>query len=233
MAQSLFPAPTFRSPTAASGQSDLRDENVYSSIVMQHAGSGSQKCFTSTLGQSIPSLAGSSASAPAQVHQLKYSNLTTNLQKAGELGSALGDANIRAIGICIEAAGVTVGTGAIRLWGAGQFDVADILSKVSFELKIGGKRQIIGPINSFPSYGGVTGSISTTGNAATAGLAQNGWPGMLRRLKYVILVARNDVLEGTFETGNGVALAFTNTANDGQPTLVWVNMHCSIAGDVR
>lgn len=233
MAQALFPDARFRSPTAVAGQSDLRDENVYSAIVLQHGGSGVQKIFTAPAGQSIPTMAGSSQTAPVQVHQQKYSDLTTNLAKAGELGSALGDAAVRAVGITIEVAAYTQNTGIQRAFGATQFEVADILSKMSFEFKIGGKRQIIGAFNMFPAYGGASGSTSTTGNAATTSMAGNGWPGMLRRLKFPIMVARNDQLEGVLTAGNGVALAFSSTTADGQPCLAWVNLHSSIKGDVR
>jgi hypothetical protein len=228
----LFPDARFRSPTAVSGQSDLRDENVYSSFVAQHSGNGVQNIFVAPSGQSIPTIGGTSSS-PAQVHQQKYSDLTTNLAKAGELGSALGDAQVRAIGVTLENAAYTPATGVSRIFGATQFEVADILSKTAFEFKIGGKRQVIGALNMFPAYGGAVGTISTTGSGATAGIANNGFVGMLRRLKIPIMVARNDQIQGVVSLGNGASYAFSNTAADGQPVLVWVNLHCSIKGDVR
>jgi len=242
MPSAIFPDPRFRSPTAQAGVSDFRDENVYSAVVLQTGGSGVTKIFVSPAGQSIPSLAGATVATPAQLHQQKYSDLTTNLAKAGELGSALGEAEVRAIGVVIEQAAYAVNAGggsgaagSARAFGATQFEVADILSKVSLEFKVGGKRQIIGAINMFPAYGGASGSVATTGNAVASGIATNGWPGTLRRLKFPIAIARNDQIECAIATGNGVALAFnTITAGtDGQPSLCWVNLHASISGDVR
>jgi hypothetical protein len=235
----VFADARFRSPTAVQNTSDVRDENVYSSVVLQHGGSGVQQLFTVASGGTIPRFTGSAATAPAQVHQQAYSDLTTNLAKSGELGSAFGEATIRAIGACLEVAAVNQGAstaasaGQARIFGATQWEVADVLSKVAFEFKIGGKRQIIGALNMFPAYGGVTGAISTTGTAASASIASNGWVGSLRRLKAPILCARNDQIQGTLSSGNGSALSFSNTAADGQPTLLWINLHTSIKGDVR
>lgn len=242
----LLPDARFRSPTAVAGKADMRDENVFSALVLQHGGAGQTRCFTVPFGQSIPTLAGSSINAPAQSHQKTYTELTTNLAKAGELGSSLGDAAIRAIGITIEQAGfqpfvaggwAASNTLGIRIFGATQFEVADILSKTFFQLKIAGKKQIEGASWMFPAPGGVYGSVgtATTGNnvSNTASMASNGLPGMPRKLKIPILVARTDTVEGVFGVAGSSSLAFSNTAADGQPVLTWFTLHTVLKGDVR
>lgn len=228
----LLPDARFRSPTAVDGKSDLRDENVYSALVVQHSGSGQQSVFTVPKGQSIPTLNGT-VTATANAHQTKYTDLTTNLTKAGELGSGLGDASIRAIGITIEQAATTIATGLPRAFGATQFEVADILAKCFFQLKVGGKTQVTGPAFAFPASGGAMGSVGTSANAATASISNNGMPGSMRRMKVPILVARNDTIEGVFGIAGGASLAFSATGSDGQPCLVWFNLYALIKGDVR
>lgn len=229
----ILPAATFRSPTAVEGKSDVRDENVYSALVVQHSGTGQQVVFTVPKGQSIPKMNGT-VTASTNAHQANYSDLTTNLTKAGEFGSGLGDGSIRAIAITFEQAAYTASTGAARAFGMTPFEVADVLAKTSFELKVGGKRQIIGPTFAYPAAGGSIGSIATTANAATVGLASNGLGSAnLRRLKVPIPVARNDVLEGIFAVATGASLAFSVTGSDGQPSLIWFNLHTTVKGDVR
>lgn len=233
MANMLLPDPRFRSPTAVDGKSDFRDDNIYSAILLQHGGAGQQKLFTIPQGQAIPALKGAGITASANPWQTTYTETTTNLSKAGELGSGIGDAAIRGIGISLETAAVTASTGAARAWGATQFEVADVLSKCFFQLRIANKTQITGPIFTFPSAGNSFGAISTTGNAATAGIASNGWPGSYKRLKIPVPVARNDTLEGVFGVAGGSALAFSVTNADGQPSLMWVVLTANVAGDVR
>jgi len=233
--QAIVPAPTFRSPTAVAGESDLLDQNIYSAIVVSNGGSGTQRVFAVASGGAIPGLLGAAGATP-NVWQQTYSDLTTNLTKPGELGSAIGEGSVRAIGISFEAAAYTLGTGAPRTFGMTQFEVADCLSKLSFEFQVGQKRQIVGPVSAYPGFGGVGGSISTTGNAATAGIATNGQLGSGRRLKYPIEVARTDTIAGIFTTGNGSTLAFSNvgsSSGNGQPSLIWVNLLTTVAGDVR
>lgn len=230
--EAIVPAPTFRSPTAVENQSDLLDQNVYSSLVVANGGGGTQRVFSVATGGVIPGMIGSST-ATTNAHQQNYSDLTTNLTKPGELGSAIGEGAVRAIGITIEAAAYTLSSGAARPFGATQFEVADILSKLSFEFRIGAKRQIVGPVSAYPGFGGVSGGISTTGNATTVSTAANGQIGSGRRLKYPVEVARNDTIEGIFTTGNGSTLAFSVTTGVGQPTLLWVNLLTTVAGDVR
>lgn len=233
MAEMLLPDPRFRSPTAVDGKSDFRDDNIYSALLLQNGGSGQQKLFTNPQGQSIPALKGALVAASANPWQTTYTETTTNLSKAGELGSGIGDAAIRGIGISLETAAITPATGVARAWGATQFEVSDVLSKCFFQLRIANKTQITGPIFTFPSAGGSFGSVSTTGNAATASVVSNGWPGAYKRLKIPVPVARNDTLEGVFGVAGGSALAFSGAGLDGQPTLMWVVLTANVAGDVR
>ena len=231
VAAALLPDPRFRSNTAAPGNSDLQDQNVYSALVVAHGGGGTQQIFSVPIGGAIPSMTGSAATA--NKHQTVYSLATTNIEKAGEFGNTLGDASVRAIGMQLEPAAIVLGTGAPRSFGATQFETADCMSKLTFEFKVGGKRQNSGAFSMYPEFGGLTGSVSTTGNAATASIAGNGAPGSMRRLKYPILIGRTDTVAAIFGTSNGSTLAFSNTANDGQPCLLWVNLHCTLAGDIR
>ena len=237
MAQALFPSPDFRSPTAVPGKGDGRDENVYGSIRMQNGGTGNAKMFTVPQGQAILALAGSGSADPptgaGTAHQKNHTDLTTNLTKAGEIGPTIGDVSIRAISLQIEQAAYALTTGVPRAYGATQFEVADILARVSCEVKLGGKRQIIGPVWAFPSQGGVVGSISATGNAATASVVTNGVPGTLRRLKFPIPMARIDALEVLIQVAGTSALAFSTTTGDGQPCLLTCNLLASALGDVR
>lgn len=228
--QALLPDPRFRSPTGAAGMSDVRDENVYSAVVVQHSGTGSARCFSVPQGQSIPKMNGS-VTASTQAHQGVFSDTTTNLTKPSELGATLGDGSIRAIGITIEQAAITLTTGLPRAFGATQFEMADILSKTSFEFRIGGKRQILGPTYSYPSLGHLAGSVSTTGTAATSSVTAIG--GAHRRLKVPVPVARNDTLEGVFNVATGASFAFSTTTGEGQPTLVWFHLLATVKGDVR
>lgn len=236
MAGIMLPDARFRSPTAVEGKSDLRDEYVYSAIVVQSTGTGVQKVFTVPQGQAIPKVNGSST-ASTQAHQQTYSETTTNLTKAGELGSSIGDASIRGIGITFEQAAFTPATGVQRVFGATQFEVADITAKCFFQLKIAGKQQTQSPLFAYPSVGGAYGGVSTTGNAVTAGVVSNGLPGAARALKLPILVARTDTLEGVFGISSGAALAFSTGAGDaggqGQPSLIWFVLKCLVSGDVR
>lgn len=231
--QLLVPAPLQRSPTAVGGKSDFRDEHIYTAICLANGGAGQQKVFTIPQGQAIPELKGSAVTATTQAHQQTYTESTTNLTQAGQLGSGIGDAAIRAIGINLETAAVTLSTGLPRTFGATQFELNDVLAKCFYQLKVANKPQITGPIFAFPASGGAMGGISTTGNAATASVASNGWAGMLRRLKIPIPIARQDTLEGVFGVAGGSSLAFSTTDGIGQASLLWVNMYANIAGDVR
>lgn len=232
MSKLLLPDARFRSPTAVEGKSDMRDENVYSALVVCHGGAGQQKLFTVPQGQAIPRLAGAGI-APTAAHQLTHTELTTNLTKAGELGSSIGDASVRAIGITIEN-GYYDASGVVNAsYGAGQQETHEILAKTFFQLKIAGKKQIEGATFMFPSAGSVYGGISTTESAVTVGSLSNGWPGSLRRLKLPILVARTDTLEGVFGIAGGSALVFSVTSGIGQAALVWCTLFAAVKGDIR
>lgn len=227
----LLPDARNRSATAVDGKSDMRDENIYSSIVLCYGASGQQKVFTVPQGQTIPKLAGAGI-APTAAHQLTHSELTTNLTKAGEAGSALGDFSVRAIGINFENAWYDA-SGVINTYGMGQVEVNEALSKTFFQFKIAGKKQIEGATFMFPASGAAYGSISTTESTVTVGQMNNGWPGALRRLKLPILVARTDTIEGIFGVAGGASLAFTTNSGAGNASLVWFNLWSLVKGDVR
>lgn len=231
MAKLLMPFSP-QSPTAINGQRALRDENIYSAGLLQHGAAGQLTLFTSPKGQPLPALRGAVV-ASANAWQTTYTLQTTNLVKAGEPGSSLGDLAVRSIGITLEPAAHVPTTGAQRAWGATQFEVADILSKVSLEFKVGGKKVIEGPTFLFPGHGAPQGSVSTTGNAQTVGVVNNGSLGMGRFLKLPIPVARTDTIEGNVIVAAGSTLAFSSAAADGQPTLVWVTLLVMLSGDPR
>lgn len=235
----LLPDASLRSPTAVPGRSDIRDENIYSALVLQHGGAGQQQLFTVPRGQAIPRLAGAGITVPTSAHQVNFSELTTNIMQSGQLGSSIGEASVRAIGINIEnayAAGSQTGVataGSLNTYGAGQQEVQEILGKCFFQFRVAGKLQNQGPVAFYPASGGATGSISTTGNSVTASVMSNGLPGSLRRLKAPILIARTDTVEGTIGVAGGAALAFSVTSGIGQPVLVWVNLFSAVKGDAR
>ena len=233
MPQLYLPDARFRSPTAVDGRADMRDENVYSALCAQHGGAGQQKVFTIPQGQAIPRLAGSGILPATSAHQATFTELTTNLTKAGELGSAIGDAGIRAIGIAIENAYVIADTGVLNSYGGGQQEINEILSKTFFQLKIAGKLQIQGASFMFPAPGGAFGGVSTTAATATVSQLTNGWPTAVRRLKLPILVGRTDTIEGVFGVAGGDSLNFNVTSGTGQPTLVWFELMTLVKGDVR
>jgi hypothetical protein len=232
----MLPDARGRSPTAVDGISALRDENVYSAACVAHGAAGVVPTFTAPKGAPIPTLTGVVV-APLQAHQRIYTLLTTNLSKAGEPGSSLGDLAIRAIGISIEAAAYALATGVPRTFGATQFEVADILAKMYLEFKISGKKQVEGPFISFGNAGSMSGSTFSTGGGSTVSTVNNGGANSIRRFKLPIPVGRTDVVEGNLGVAGGSALAF-NTAGagpgtDGQPCLVWVISNCVLSGDAR
>lgn len=220
-----------RSPTAIQDKVDKRDENIYSSIVCADGGAGSQKLFTNPVGQSIPSLKGSSITL-ASPHTTTYSLTTTNLTKAGELGAGIGDAAVYAMGINIEQAPL-LDTGAYAAYGAAPEDVIEIMNKCYFVFSVAAKAQIKGPVWAFPSFGGGMGSISTTDNAVTLGMVSNG--GLIggRKLKIPILVDRSDTLDGEFGVATSDSLEFRTDSGAGAETIVTVLLKAVIAGDVR
>lgn len=236
MARLMLPS-AVRSPTAVPGKSDMRDENVYSSLVVAHGGSTQNKVFTVPQGQAIPQIKGP-AIAPVQAHHLNHSDLTTNITQAGQLGSGIGDCSFRAMGVTIEnapypAAAGAGGVASLGAYGAGPTEMAEILNKTFFEFKVGGKSQSKGALFMYPSVGGLWGSFATTGAATSAGITQNGWPGNPRKLKIPILAGRTDVLEGIVGLGSGSSYVFSTTTGAGQETLLWVVLLTIVKGDVR
>lgn len=231
MAGFLFPAPN-RPSTALAGIGDVHDDNVYSAVVLAHGGQGTVKAFVSGQGAAIPVLASSAiiaANVPATY--LTYSPTTTVIEQSGQLGNSIGDAEIRAIGVTFDQAAVDRVTGAVRAFGATEWEVKDILSKCRLEVKLSNKRRILGPVWSFPQTGGAAGF--TTGNATS--LVGNGLSPSGRKLRSPILISRTDVLVA--EITADAALAFSQTsfagAFAGQATLTWVNLVGSVRADVR
>lgn len=231
MPQMLFTDPRFRSPSAAAGQSGGRDENIYSSLVLGSGASGTNKMFTVPEGQQIPRLMGSGI-APTAQHQLTMTKLNTNLGKAGEVGSAIGELSIRSIGIGFETAYYAVG-GALNTYGMGQQEVSETMAKTFLIFRISGTKQIEGPTQFFPAPGAVFGGISATTNNQTTAFLNNGWPGGGRRLKVFLPAARTDQLEVEYGTAGGVSLTFSVATGVGQSSLVWCNMWCGVMADVR
>jgi hypothetical protein len=227
MAQAFFPDSRLRSATASSSQSDYRDENIFSSIVLAHGGGGQQKTFTVPQGQTIPALKGSTITV-AQAHQVAYTEQTTNLTQAGQLGASIGDASIRAIGLMLEQAPVDT-SGNIQAWGATQLESMDVASKVFFQFKVAGKVQIQGPTTLFPAPGGIFGFTTSTVTAVLT----NGPMGVPRKLRMQIPVARTDNLEGVIGVAGSATLAFRTTTGAGAASLLWVVLAANVRGDVR
>jgi hypothetical protein len=217
-----------RSPTAIAGQSDLRDETIYSSVVAGTTLSGEQKVFTVPQGQSIPLW-----SAGAHPVHTNHTVVTTNLTKAGELGSGVGDISVRALGITAEPALISTAGVESATAGMTPADVVQFVYNTTFTLRVGGKKQIEGPTWFFPNMGGVSSSGVTTVPAAAAGATlflgsfTNGPDGIGgRKLKLPILIARSDTLEGECKVPTG---SFTQS----NPALVWYTLLSLVRADVR
>lgn len=234
MAQMVYPSPRYRSVTAVEGYADAHDGMVYSAALLQHGGAPAPlKLFSVQFGQSVVNSKGSGVSASTNAWQTTYTLTTTNLDRPSQMGDNLGDAAIRAIGITLETASVTLTTGAPRAWGATQFEVTDILSKCAGEFKIGTKPQFQAPIWGYPQLGGAAGSISTTGNAQTASIASNGSIPIGREFRTPMLLGRYDSLVMELSIASGATLAFSTTTGEGQPTLVWCALLVDFLSDVR
>ncbi len=229
--QMLFPDPRFRSPTAVSGKSGGRDENIYSAIVVGYAGAGTQKLFTVPEGQAIPRLVGSGI-APTAQHLLNHTKLTTNLGKAGEVGSAIGELSIRSIGVGFET-GYYSAAGVLNTYGFGQQEVSEVMAKTFLIFRISGTKQIEGPTSFFPAPGAVFGAATSTQNNANVTYLNNGWPGSGRRLKVFLPAARTDQIEVEYGTAGGVSLTFSVASGVGQCSLVWCNLWCGVMADAR
>jgi hypothetical protein len=231
MARAYFPSAEGRSVTAVADQADYHEENLYSAVCLAHGAANRAQLFMQGTGSPLPQLKGSTITATANPHQMTYSDLTTNIEKAGEVGSNLGDIAITTIGITIEPNALT-GAGAARTFGATPFEMVEILHKCTAELKVGRKRSIIGPAWSFPNLGGFAGAGGQTGTSSP-GYGSNGvWP-IGRRVKFPIMAGRNDTLSVEWAVQDSGGLAFSTTTSYGLPTLVWVNLYVDVQGDVR
>lgn len=232
MRGSLYmPDGRLRSATAVPGKSDVRDDMIYSAVVLAHGGAGVQKSFTVPQGQAIPSLKGSTITL-AQAHHTLFTEATTNVAQAGQLGAAIGDASVRSIGLRLEAAPVKQ-DGSVDTYGATQQELAEVTSKVYFQFKIAGKIQTQGPVPSFPANGGIFGSLAVTASGAARSLATNGALGVPKKLKLPILISRTDTIEGVVGVAGSAALVFRTTTGEGAASLLMVELQALVKGDVR
>jgi hypothetical protein len=219
-----------RPATAFPGVGDDHDENVYSAILLAHGGVTQQTIFIAGQGSPIPQITGGAIiAAGLPAHYQTYAPVTTMIQQSGMLGNVVGDYSVRAIGITIDQAAVTGGVP--RIWGATPFEVLDICSKIRIEVKLSGKRRILGPLWTFPQLGGAMGFT----NVNASSLVGNGFFATGRRIATRFEIARNDTL--TVEVTPDAALAFSDVSfaagHTGQATLVWVLMIGSARSDVR
>ncbi|HUI23375.1 MAG TPA: hypothetical protein VLY82_03170 [Nitrososphaerales archaeon] len=233
MASMVYPSSRYRSVTAATGIGDAHDGQVYNAGVLQNGGTGLLKLFSVQFGQPIPRLSAAGNAAPLQTYQQTYTLTTTNLDRPSQLGDNLGDAAIRGLSITLEQAAIVLTTGAPRTWGATQFEVAEITQTCAGEFKIGGKSQMQAPIFGYPQYGGVAGSVATTGNSTTASIALNGAIPVGRELRTPMMLGRYDSLVFEFSVANGYTLAFSAGTTDGRPILCWALFLVDFMSDVR
>lgn len=232
-AQLILPAGR-PSATAQPGGADIRTDHAYSAVIVAHGATGPNTTFTVAKGGAIPEMKGSAITATTNGHQTNHDFHTTNFQQPSSLGQALGDMAIDDVGLTLESAYVTSSTGALNTYGAGQQELTECLTKVWFKLSISSKPYIIGTAWMFPSLGGPFGSISTTGNAVTAAIATNGFPGASRTaLAVPILAERGDTISGDVGIGNGSSLTFSVTSGVGQPCILWTQARGSVLGDSR
>lgn len=231
----VLPANVGRSPTAVPDTSDVRDDNVYSAGVVAHGATGQMSLFTVPKGQTIPELKGSAITATTNDHQTTYTDLTTNLNKAGEVGSGIGDLSVRAIAVDVEPKYFTDAGAANSSYGAGPRELAEIQAKMSLIFKIGQKEMTKGKLSWYGTAAGIYGdvAISTTLNASTlnAALVRNGTEP--RRFKMPLLIHRSDTIECILQVAGSTGLSFTTQSSLGQPTLVWVQLFSTIRGDAR
>lgn len=219
--------------TGVQGAVSRRDDLIYSAILLQHGGAGPQYCFTQPSGAAIPALKGSAATASTNAWQLTYSDATTCIAQAGQLGTIIGDVAVYSIGIHLEQAKMNPATLALSTWGATQYEAVDCASKLSFKLKVGSSKELTkGPIRAFPSLGGIVGSVgvTTTANATTAsgGLATNGIPGTGRMIREPLGIAKTDTLIGEIDVAPSSSLEFRTTSGESTPTLLFVDMRAAV-----
>lgn len=220
------PRPT---ATAVADKLDLRDEHIYSAGVFQHGGATPLTLFTVPLGQGIPHTAGAGVAATGEpTHYTSYTEQTTNLEKAGELGSNIGDAGVKAIGVTFDAA-TSNSAGTVKTSGATPVEVADLQSKVTLEFLVTRKRRIIGPVWMYPPTGGIWAASSTF--TAHPGFATNGVGNGGRRFRVPIMIAANDTVVAKLTPQ--AALVFSVTVTPGQPVLTWCNLLAAVGAEVR
>jgi hypothetical protein len=238
MTQTFLPGGP-RSATAASGISDIRDENLYSAVLLQNGGAGPISFFTVPKGQAIPALKGSAAAVTTNAWQLIHGDHTTNFEKAGELGDGIGDAGIRGITLHVEQSAFAQAAGAVptlTAYGSTNAEIADLSRKTSFELKVSKKPMFKSPFFAFPTVGGVTGALASNGTAASTvinDVTTNGFPGSIRRLVRAIMASRRDTLEGVLTVAGSSVLLFRDATGAGTPCLCWCVLPANIRGDVR
>lgn len=217
------------SPTAVQNKIDLKDEHIYSAAVLQHGGATPTTLFTVPLGQAIPATAGAGVlNTGFPAHYLSYTEQTTNLEKAGELGYNIGDAGIRAMGVTFDVASAT-SVGVVKAFGATPTEVSDIQSKVCLEFLVTRKRRIIGPVWMFPQTGGFWGTASTF--TAHPGWATNGAVATGRRFRVPVMIGSQETV--IVKLTPFAALTFSVTVTPGQPVLSWVNLLASVGAEVR
>jgi hypothetical protein len=232
--------PQGRSPTAASGFSDWREDILYSSIVMQSGGTADQKLFTAGLGSAILAMRGAGIVASLQAHHANHSPLTTSLLKPNEVAVSGLQADVRVTGISLtlESAPVTQ-LGVYSTYGATPMEVAEVCSKCWFNFSVGGKIMQQGSLEMFPAAGGVSGGVgisqTVTNTTNVVGFCANG-NALLggRRLKdRPIPIGRTDPILGTIAVANGAALVFSRATTDGQPFLLKCVLGVRARADVR
>lgn len=229
-----------RSATAVDGKSDFTDRQIHSSIVLQDGATGNGKLFTVPQGQPVTYMRGAATQATQQAWQTQHTKLTTSMEKAGELGNGIGDVAVRGISTHMEQAKVSA-LQVVSTYGATDYEVADICSKLHLTLNVAKKPMFESPAFTFPSMGGVAGGLAVTGVPAAAALSRAsnatiGNPGLIRRLRSHIGIARNDGFDVTLEIAGNSALAFRITGDathDGAASLYWVVMPVTVRGDVR
>lgn len=226
-----------RSATAVDGVSGFTDQNIHSSLLLQDGAQGNGKMFSIPQGQAINAMKGATIIAPANNGwQLTHSRLTTIMEKAGELGNGIGDINIRAISMHIEqASNLATGLPPVspNSYGATDQEIAEICAKVSIELRVGKKPMFNGRVADLPSMGGVNASVAT-GTLAKYQVSTLGQPGLIRRLRSQIQVARNDTMVVDVEVASNSTLNFRETGvTTGAPTLLYCVLPSFVRGDAR
>lgn len=251
MANIPMGVPSYRpgpgSSTAVRGVVDERDEDLYSSGVMQHGAASDLVIFKQPIGGPIPRTAGNGVLAPLNPWQQVHSNATTNLDKAGELGDSIGDVKIRAIHVSAEQAQIlpttaaypatTISEANIVTYGASGYELAQLADKVSVELKVSKKPYFMTPFGNLPSIGAPVPFNSGTYSAnVVRGSAVNSAHGLIRKLAQWVACSRRDSLQVTFGFANGFALLGRiagSATNDGTPFLVRATLPSWVNGDAR